>query len=223
MTKPGASKRKLKASPAEPPTVHVKGFGHLKSEAEAKARISQHAGVTNAMSAKRWGQELFGELDGSESVAAMSEAIERVKTGDMGDAEAMLAAQAIVLNQIFNALAQRAHLNVGHYPQTVETYMRMALKAQSQCRTTLETLAEIKNPRPVAFIKQANVSNGPQQVNNGSPAPARAGSENLPNKLLEQSNDERMDTRAAQAASLTNSELEFLPLGQPVDSGKGDV
>jgi len=30
--------------------------------------------------------------------------------------------------------------------------------AQSQCRTTLEALAEIKNPRAVAFLKQANIA-----------------------------------------------------------------
>jgi hypothetical protein len=41
--------------------------------------------------------------------------------------------------------------------------MRLALKAQSQCRTTAETLAVMRNP-PV-FARQANVVNGPQQVN----------------------------------------------------------
>ena len=40
--------------------------------------------------------------------------------------------------------------------------MRMALKAQNQCRMTLETLATIKNP-PVVFAKQANTAQGPQQ------------------------------------------------------------
>ena len=45
-----------------------------------------------------------------------------------------------------------------------EAYMRMALKAQSQCRATVETLATIKNP-PVVFARQANIAQGPQQVN----------------------------------------------------------
>ena len=40
--------------------------------------------------------------------------------------------------------------------------MRMAMKAQNQCRMTLETLATIKNP-PVVFAKQANINNGGQQ------------------------------------------------------------
>ena len=41
-----------------------------------------------------------------------------------------------------------------HLP-AAETYMRLALKAQSQCRATLETLANIKNP-PTVFARQAN-------------------------------------------------------------------
>jgi len=44
--------------------------------------------------------------------------------------------------------------------------MRPVLKAQSQCRTTIETLSEMKNPKPVAFVQQANIANEPQQVNN---------------------------------------------------------
>jgi hypothetical protein len=45
--------------------------------------------------------------------------------------------------------------------------MRMAMRAQNQCRMTLETLATIKNP-PVVYAKQANINNGgQQQVNNG--------------------------------------------------------
>jgi len=46
--------------------------------------------------------------------------------------------------------------------------MRLAFKAQAQCRATVETLAEMKNPHPFAFVKQANIANGPQQVNNGA-------------------------------------------------------
>ena len=55
-------------------------------------------------------------------------------------------------------------------------YKRQALKAQAQCRATLEALAEIKNPRPVAFVKQANISGGHQQVNNGMQPAQQAGS-----------------------------------------------
>ncbi len=41
----------------------------------------------------------------------------------------------------------------------------------------LQTLFEMKHPQPVAFVKQANIANGPQQVNNGAAtqAPPHAG------------------------------------------------
>ncbi len=78
--------------------------------------------------------------------------------------------------------------------------MRLALKAQSQCRATLETLATIKNP-PVVFARQANIANGPQQVNNGTAAPARAENATItPNGLLETHPVTRLDTGTAGTA-----------------------
>jgi hypothetical protein len=51
----------------------------------------------------------------------------------------------------------------------------MALKAQNQCRMSLETLATIKKP-PVVFARQANINNGgQQQVNNGAALPDQTG------------------------------------------------
>jgi hypothetical protein len=78
----------------------------------------------------------------------------------------------------------------------------MAMKAQNQCRMTLETWAQIKNP-PVVFARQANIAQGPQQVNNGMPAGkplARGKNENTPNKLSEASNELLPDIRTPGAA-----------------------
>jgi len=60
-------------------------------------------------------------------------------------------------------LANRSALYLGDYLDAAERYMRLALKAQGQCRATLETLAVIKNP-PL-FARQANITSSPQQVN----------------------------------------------------------
>lgn len=87
--------------------------------------------------------------------------------------KATLTAQAAAFDAIFTELARRGALNLGEYLSASETYLRLALKAQSQCRATLETLAEIKNPHPVAFVQQANIAHGPQQVNNGAESRAR--------------------------------------------------
>jgi hypothetical protein len=81
-----------------------------------------------------------------------------------------------------------------------ETYLRLALKAQSQCRATLETLAAIKNA-PVIYARQANVTTGPQQVNNGVAAPTRGReSETAQNEQSEATHELLQDTRASSAA-----------------------
>jgi hypothetical protein len=133
---------------------------------------------------------------------ALLEQSQKAINGDLSRAEAMLMAQAHTLNAMFTALTRRAV--VQEYLNQYETYMRLALKTQSQCRATLETLAAIKNPTPVTFVRQANVAHGPQQVNNGVQPGAeasRAGkSENQPNELLEQQHVERLDAGASQAA-----------------------
>jgi hypothetical protein len=74
----------------------------------------------------------------------------------------MLTAQAHSLDAIFNKLAQRAALNMGEYMQACETYLKLALRAQSQCRATWETLSTIKNPPVMGYVKQANIAQGHQ-------------------------------------------------------------
>jgi hypothetical protein len=106
-------------------------------------------------------------------------------------------------------LSHRAALNMGQYVETSERYMRMAMKAQNQCRMTLETLSNIKNP-PVIYAKQANIANGPQQVNNHAHA---SENKNQPNKILEQGHDERMDGGTQSQSSDSHSKLETVDAG----------
>jgi hypothetical protein len=70
----------------------------------------------------------------------------------------------------------------------------LALNTQGQCRSTLETPSAIKN-LPVIYAKQANISNGNQQINNGIPAQAEE-NKKQPNELLEHTHGEWLDTRA---------------------------
>ena len=78
-------------------------------------------------------------------------------------------------------------------------YLKLALRAQNQCRATAETLAMIKNPPNVSFVGQANIANGPQQVNNDVPrARARVRAremENEQSKLSGRCNELSEDTR----------------------------
>src|SRR5450759_3124490 len=100
-------------------------------------------------------------------IRELSAQVDAVNRGDLTRTEGMLISQAHTLDELFNSLARRAH-GQEHLLQ-YETHFRLALKAQSQCRTTLETLALIKNPKAVAFFRQANIA-AQMQVNNGVPA-----------------------------------------------------
>lgn len=115
-------------------------------------------------------QKLEGEVLNINKLAKeMREQVAQVQGGNMARAEAMLTSQAHSLDALFSNLARRSitNMDAGH-GEAAERYMRLALKAQAQCRTTIEALSAIKNP-PVVFAKQANISHGPQQVNNGVP------------------------------------------------------
>lgn len=182
--------------------------GKSRERVEAESALSPiHA---NAQTARSYARETFGVLDLTYSTEILAEKVATLKGGDLSDIEATLLAQSVALDSIFTALARRAALNVGEYMNAAETYLRLSLKAQSQCRATLETLAAIKNP-PVIYAKQANIANGPQQVNNGLPAPSQAGE-----KLIEQSklsgggNELLPDARASSTAGEANKAMETL-------------
>lgn len=138
--------------------------------------------------------------------------------GNLNRPEAMLSAQAHSLDAIYNVLAQKAGaaLKSGNLAST-EAYLRMALKAQGQCRMTLEALGELKSPKSAMFIRQANIAD--QQVNqafavNGAPSHTHAHvkitDEFLTNKLLEVQHGERMDGRTASTAISNDSKLEAM-------------
>ena len=134
----------------------------------------------------------------------ISTASERVVAGDMSGIEKMLVAQAIALDAMFYRLTEKA-LN-SEYQQNLEGFLKLALRAQNQSRSTAETLSAIKNP-PVVFAKQMNVAHN-QQINNG---PSGAGeSQNQQNELLEKTHGQRLDARAKEATGGFDSGLEAM-------------
>lgn len=156
-TKPAAARDPGTVLVAEQP-----GKSHeriLADMAAAGALSSAHVMATFA-------KPMMGELALAECINALRDTSQAINGGDLSSAEAMLAAQAASLNAIFAETARRAAANMGQHLGATETYLRLALKAQTQCRATLETLATIKNP-PTVFARQANIAHGPQQVNNG--------------------------------------------------------
>jgi len=176
-----------------------------KTKDRQMAELSLSAVTLNAVTAHTLIQ-FMGEIDLGEIIKVMREKTSKVNGGDLSELENTLTAQTVSLDAIFNQLARRASLNIGEHINAAETYMRLALKAQAQCARTIEVLAAMKNP-PVVFAKQANISHGNQQVNNGSNqtsthAHAHTGKVvNQTNELLEVNNgSENMDRRTAQTA-----------------------
>ena len=142
-----------------------------KSEERLRAELAGGGMAASAVILTTFSKGTFGELALTEALAVVREQAKATHAGDLSGAETLLTAQAMALDAIFCELARRSAVNMGEYLDASERYMRLALKAQGQCRATLETLAAIKNP-PVVFAKQANINNGgQQQVNNGAMAP----------------------------------------------------
>lgn len=93
----------------------------------------------------------------------------------------------------------------------LDRYLRLVLRAQSQCRATLETLTAIKNPQSLTFVRQANIGYN-QQVNNGAAlgdgATRAREIESSQNKLLDIKHGERLDTGTTGVAIAANPHLE---------------
>lgn len=172
------------------------------------ATIAAKGTLATAATVRTYSQPIAGEADILQLVTDLQGAVKASQAGDTGIADAYLIPQANALSAIFNECMRRAYLNMGGNPDAMERYMRLGLKAQSQCRSSLESLSKIKNPPNVSFVKQANIANGPQQVNNGvepatSPAQDSArtsASGSAPIELLEDSNGQWVDTRAPSEA-----------------------
>ena len=150
-------------------------------------------------------KNIADEIDTPTMLETLRDQAAAVQRGDMAHAEGMLINQASALQALFVRLSERA-MEQAHMPN-LEGFMRMALRAQSQCRATLETLAAIKNP-PIVYAKQANFAAGHQQVNNGIPSPTQAREiENPQTKLMEAHNGEWLDTGTAGATSGTDKAM----------------
>ncbi len=157
-----------------------------KVETEKKLKGIANMGLSsitlNSVTASEFSTGTIGDIDLSAAIEVMRNKRDEIINGNLKGLETTLTAQATTLDCIFNSLARRA--NNSDTVSKLEIYLRLALKAQAQCARTIEVLATMKNP-PIVFAKQANISNGNQQVNNGNTpnALAHAG------KLINQSNE----------------------------------
>ena len=148
------------------------------------------------------------EIDTPTLIDTLRDQTVAIQGGDLALAESMLLSQASSLQAVFVRLTERAIAQ--SQMSNIEGFMKLALRAQSQCRATLETLAAIKNP-PIIYAKQANVTSGPQQINNGTIEPARSRkNRNEQNQLSGGIHELLPNTRASGKASRVDPGLETL-------------
>jgi hypothetical protein len=217
-----ATKKTKTPTPAEPSkSKHLQITGHTgKTQDRRLAEIAADGVATGACLLVDFGKATFGTLSLTDAVGVIDDTAKSVHGGSLKSAETMLTAQAVALNAIFGELARRSAMNMGEYLDASERYMRLALKAQGQCRATLETLAAVKNP-PVVFARQANINNGgQQQVNNsaqpetqGTPTAHAAKPEFKKNELLEHQHGNYLDTGAQSTAGRADPHMEAVEVG----------
>jgi len=135
---------------------------HLKT----LARISLEPGVRHAQVAMCFASQVFGDEHKPsimDSTEVLAETYKEAEQGDKRLASRLLASQAITLDSMFTEFARRAAINMGEYINAAERYGRLALKAQSNCRATLETLAKLHQPREQT-VRHIHVNEGGQAI-----------------------------------------------------------
>lgn len=176
----------------------------------AKAKLMFHPAAASAVASTEY-LKTFGEPDVLALMHVLKESMAEVHEGNMKGTESMLIGQAHALQAIFMSLAGRS-ARCSTLKQT-EMDMRLALKAQAQCCRTIEVLSTMKNP-PVVLARQANVTTGPQQINNGMPSPGMSPACGEPksnqNELLERNHVERLDSGTQSQTSEGHSQMEAM-------------
>ncbi len=208
-----AKKKKGKAKKKNPNSLTiVTPEGGYDDKATSDAAIDP--ATQSSMTVKRFGAaDYFRDTDLDSLVETLSEQIDATNRNDLSSLEGMLTGQAYALNAAFNRLTQIATYNIGENMKAVEIFLKLGLRAQSQCRSTIEAISAVKNPPMMGYVKQANIAQGPQQVNNGIDQgnTARAGEKQNPkNELLEVKDGNQLDTGTQSKAISDDSAMETL-------------
>ncbi len=206
--------------PQKPEKTHEQLFAAVSMAASLNA-----AGVVLAYRKNIIADSRVNEEDAAPLCEALKETFHEVRNGDLRQMEAMLVGQATALQTIFTSLARRAQAQTSQ--RNLEAFLGLALKAQAQSRATISALVDLKYPRQQAtFVKQANIANGPQQVNNGVSPPAHGRNvEPAQNELLEDQSHggTYLDTGAAAATGRGDTQVEAVGAGDRPSKRRGKV
>jgi hypothetical protein len=140
-----------------------------------------------------------------------------IKKGNLVYIERYLYSQAIALNALFDRmLNQLAHAD---FTPQVQLSGMLALKAQAQCRATLATLAQIKNPDQITYIEQ-NIQQQNNAINQQVNPPTiddSKKSEKIANELLREVKHETLEFRGTEKTIRINPAMETV---EAINGGK---
>lgn len=134
-----------------------------KSDERCRSDIALDPAAHGMAATRFFNKGSFGDLDTTSLFESHRDKAFTASAGDLSHQKMMLAAQADALNSMFTELSRRAALNMGEYLGATETYMRLGLKAQAQCRATIEALDSLTSGR-VQTVKHVHVNDGAQAI-----------------------------------------------------------
>jgi hypothetical protein len=181
------------------------------SRTRAYSRAMLHPSVTAATTVHEvMGRQLGNVADFGVGglIEELADQCAEVSKGNLARPDALLMAQSTTLDALFHDLVQMAYKHM-HQLDAAERLLRLAFRAQSQSRATVETLGNMKNP-PMVFARQANLTTGPQQVNNGVALPPANEPLRRNELLLEQADATTLDTITARSPGRGNPRVAAL-------------
>lgn len=131
-----------------------------KTKSRQMAEIAMRPMIRNGFIAGSLGGQHFGgeQPDITDTAKIMADACKKVRAGDLGDQRDILTSQAMALDSVFTLMVTRSENNMKDYFGAAERLMRLAMKAQAQCRTTIEALDRLARGGE-QVIKHVHVDN----------------------------------------------------------------
>jgi hypothetical protein len=164
--------------------------------AERKVARSMMDGTANVVIAAAYLPGIHQDVSPQTLAALLNDQVQAISSGDLSQLEKLLLSQAIALQSMFVDLASKAREQTTR--DNLQVVTSLALKSAAASRQAITALADLRMPKSVMFAKQANVTSGPQQINNGvipTAGAARAeGFADRQNELLEAQHGQGLDT-----------------------------
>lgn len=162
------SKAKAPAAAKEKPDNNLRAAKRDgETQFKATARVMLRPDIRHGLTAAQLFQAQMTDTDFAPGLGDYADAIgqtaDKAANGDLAFASRMLAAQAMTLDSIFAEMARRMAINMGEYLGAMESYARIAMKAQAGSRAAIEALAKLHQPREQT-VRHVHVNEGAQAV-----------------------------------------------------------